>query len=159
MTIYRAPNEYAWAALLDTLAIAYKYEALEESVSRAIRYQPDFWLPDTMAWLEIKPTSHIPTPGELRVAWQLVEATGCPVYLAAGWPQVGGLRLWVCLRDYPAEQAAEGRQALLWLALAMKCPIWAVLEASREVMRRRLEFIRLWKESPYGQKTANGQSR
>jgi hypothetical protein len=150
MTHYRAPNEYAWAALLDHLHTPYLYEALEPAIARAIRYRPDFWLMDAEVWLEIKPLGHVPTPGELRVAWQLVDATRCPVYLAAGWPRVDGLRLWVCSRDYPAEQEAAGRQALLWLALRLGRGLPEVLAASKAVMARRKEFIARWEAGQRG---------
>jgi hypothetical protein len=39
-------------------------------------------------WLEIK--SARLTPGEVRVARQLREATGCRVYAAWGWPRRAG---------------------------------------------------------------------
>ena len=84
---FRAPNEYAFAAFFDALAVPWKYEALEPAISRAIRYQPDFWLPDSLAWVEVKPKGYAPTNGEMRVTWQLVEATGRVVYIVSGWPQ------------------------------------------------------------------------
>lgn len=150
MTTYRAPNEIAWASLLTHLAVTHYYEALEARLSRAIRYQPDFWLPDSLAWLEIKSQGHTPTPGELRVAWQLVDATGCPVYLAAGWPAPAGLRLWVCSRDCPGEQGATARQALLWLAQRLGRGLPELLAASREVMKRRKEFVARWEAGRNG---------
>src|SRR3990172_8480406 len=84
MVDFRAPNEYAFAALFDALAVPYKYEALEPALSRAIRYQPDFWLPDSLAWLEIKPQRHIPTPGEACGAPLLAGAAGGGGCLGAG---------------------------------------------------------------------------
>ena len=72
MTTYRSPREYAWAAWLDCLQVPYQYEALQARLSRALRYQPDFWLPNTEAWLEIKAAR--PTYGEARVAKQVTRA-------------------------------------------------------------------------------------
>ncbi len=142
---FRAPNEYAFAAFLDALAVPWKYEALEGDISRAIRYQPDFWLPDSLAWLEVKPTGHAPTPGEIRVAWQLVEATGRPVYICAGWPEPRLLTLAVTVfSKQPGTQVAMGKLALRWLALLVNRPLPDVLAAGRVVMSRRLEFVRTW---------------
>lgn len=82
---FRAANEAAWAAFLDALGEPWLYEALEPDISRAIRYQPDFWLPKRSTWLEIK--SAKPTPGEWRVARELRAATGNEVYIVSGWPR------------------------------------------------------------------------
>jgi hypothetical protein len=90
---WRAANEGAWARLFDALGVAWKYEALEPELSRALMYVPDFWLCDRLAWLEVK--SVTPTPGEFRAARELLAATGERVYMVAGWPRRRGYGLWV----------------------------------------------------------------
>lgn len=140
----KAPNEFGFAAFFDALGVAYKYEALEPRLSRALRYQPDFWLPDSEAWLEIKPAGHTPTDGEARVARQLVEAAGRPVYLAAGWPNPG-LRMWGYFRGRDGQASAN--LALLWLATLVNRPASAVIRASGAVMCRQYEFVRMWQEA------------
>ena len=142
---FRAPNEYAFAALLDALAVPWKYEALEPDISRAIRYQPDFWLPDSLVWLEIKPVGHTPTGGETRVAWQLVEAMRSPVYMVAGWPQPVRLAMSAFASGHPV-QTATNKLAMLWLAYALNRRLADVLAAGRVVMCRRMEFVRMWRE-------------
>lgn len=148
---FRAPNEYAFAAWLDALAVPWKYESLEPAIARAIRYQPDFWLPDSLAWLEIKPGFHRPTPGEERVARLLAEATGRPVYLAAGWPYSGEkLRLWVYPWPLTGELAAFGGSALTLLAALLGRSLSDVGGACLRVEGRHREFVNLWMEAKKG---------
>lgn len=141
----KAPNEYAWAAFLDALRVPYKYEALQPYLSRTIRYQPDFWLPDSLAWLEIKPQGHTPTDGEARVARLLVEATAHPCYLAAGWPDPAKLRMWGYFRGRDGQASAN--LAMLWLATLVNRPVGEVIRASGAVMARQWEFVSMWREA------------
>lgn len=84
---WRAANEGAWARLFDGLGVRWIYEGLDADLSRAIRYMPDFWLPGTHSWIEIK--SDPPTAGEIEAARLLLRATGERVYILAGWPRHG----------------------------------------------------------------------
>ena len=146
MTTLRAPNEYAFAAFFDALAVPWKYEALEPDISRAIRYQPDFWLPDSLAWLEIKPEGHVTTDGEIRAAWLLVEATGRPVYMVAGWPRPVRLAMSVFAPGgYRGIQTTTDRVAMRWLAYVLNRRLLDALAASRAAMGRRVEFVRMWR--------------
>jgi len=147
MVDFRAPNEYAFAALFDALAVPWKYEALEPDISRAIRYQPDFWLPDSLTWVEIKPQSLTPTPGEAHVARLLVEATGRPCYMCAGWPDAYDLKIWVYFKDVEQCARAGGGLAMAWLASLLNRTPRSVTRAGLGVMRRREEFVRMWRES------------
>lgn len=139
----KAPNEYAFAAWLDLLAVPHKYEALQADIVRAIRYQPDFWLPDSLAWLEIKRQYHEPTPGEVRVAQALVGADGHPVYIACGWPHADKLEMWV-YHPSGVVQNGRGYLALIWLAQLIERPMPRVLGACVAVERRHYEFVQLW---------------
>ena len=110
MTTFRAPNEYAWAAFFDALDVPWKYEALEPDISRAIQYQPDFWLPDSMAWIEIKALRHVPTPGEARAARHAGPghpAALLPVRRLAAAEQAGGVGL---PPGFPGGAGDEGRR-------------------------------------------------
>ena len=142
----KAPNEYAFDCWLDLLAVPHKYEALQPDIARAIRYQPDFWLPDSPAWLEIKRQHHEPTAGEARVARALVGADGHPVYIAAGWPHSDKLELWA-YHPSGAYQHGRGYLALIWLARLVNRPMPEVRQASAEVERRHYEFVKAWQES------------
>ena len=102
---------------------------------------------DSHAWLEVKPEGHAPTGGEIRVAWQLVEATGKPVYIVAGWPQPARLAMSVFAPGYQGSQTAMNRLAMVWLAYALNRGLLEVHTASRAVMSRRMEFVRMWRES------------
>lgn len=142
----RAPNEYGFAALFDALAVPYKYEALEPALSRALRYQPDFWLPDALAWLEIKPERHTITPGEARVARLLVEATGRPCYVCVGWPVMEKLVIYGYFKNF-REQCAAGGLAMMWLATLLDRRPGVVKLAGLRVMGRHWEFVKMWRES------------
>lgn len=140
----KAPNEYGWAAFLDALQVTWKYEALEPALSKALRYQPDFWLPDSLAWLEIKPERHTPTAGEARVARQLVMATGQPVYIVCGWPVAQKLYIRGYFKSGP-EQWSKGSLAVVWLATLLSRRPGDVTRAGAEVMKRHYEFVRAWR--------------
>lgn len=129
---FRARNEVAWAALMNVLGVMWKYEALEPEMARALRYLPDFWLGERRAWLEIK--SEPPTPGEIRVARQLLEADGHPVYIASGWPWPKSFGVWVFA---PAGEAQVVRNDWGEIALAQlfNCG-WAELRAAFEVVKQ-----------------------
>jgi len=144
MTLFRAPNEIAWSTWLAELGVDHRYEALEPALARGLRYQPDFWLGEALAWLEIKPVGHKPTEGEARVARDLATADNNPVYLAAGWPQSTGLALY-CWYPSGTYSHWEDWQAINQLSLLLdKRP--ALLEAaSAAVMRRRREFTAAWR--------------
>jgi hypothetical protein len=106
---------------MDALGVTWQYEVLEPDIARALRYLPDFWLPESDedgAWLEIK--SGRPTPGEMRVARELKAATGCPVYLAWGWPRWGrfGMGLFTAAGDFWTTHPT-------YTALAL-CQLWDV---------------------------------
>jgi len=129
---WRAANERAWANLLTALGEPWLYEALERDLSRALRYMPDFWLPERLTWLEIK--SNPPTPGELRVARQLREATGRRVYVLSGWPGRG--RFAATIIDAAGEAQTTRPD---WAALAL-CQLFDVkfseLYAAMEAIRK-----------------------
>jgi hypothetical protein len=90
---FRSKTERAWARLFDRLGIEWRYECLEERIARALRYRPDFWLPEVGVFVEVK--GQPPTPGEIRVARELRQATGARVYILAGWPAWGRFGVWV----------------------------------------------------------------
>lgn len=90
---FKSKTEMAWAEVFDRLAISWRYEAIEPELARALRYRPDFWLPDVGQFCEIK--GKLPTEGELRVCRQLHQATGDRVVLLSGWPRWGKFSAWI----------------------------------------------------------------
>ena len=143
MPNYKSATEATWAAWLNAAGIEFKYEALESATARALRYQPDFWLPGAVAWLEIKAVGHVPTPGEERVALDLAKVDNAVVYIACGWPQATDLRLYQFCPS-GSRNEWQGWQAINQLSLLLdKRP--ALLEvASAAVMGRRREFVARW---------------
>jgi hypothetical protein len=129
---FRAANESAWGALFDALGIAWKYEALEPELSKALRYVPDFWLTERLAWVEVK--TGTPTPGEFRAARELLTATGERVYMVSGWPRRKGYGLWVFA---PAGEAMAVRNDICDLALCNLLDVsfgelWKAMEEVRQ---------------------------
>jgi hypothetical protein len=128
---FRAANESAWARLFDVLGVRWKYEALEPELSKALRYVPDFWLCDRLAWVEVK--SGTPTPGEFRAARELLAADGHRVYMVSGWPRRKGYGLWVFARE---GEAMAVRNDISDLALCN------LLDVSFERLYRAFEEVR-----------------
>jgi len=130
---FRGKNEAAWARLMDVLGVMWKYEALEPEMARALRYLPDFWLGERLAWLEIK--SERPTPGEIKVARQLLEADGHPVYVVSGWPWPKSFGVWVFAEAGEAE-VVRNDWGEIALAQLFDCG-WAELRAAFKVVKKR----------------------
>jgi hypothetical protein len=53
-TYYRSRLEACWAAFLDAHHIAFEYEKRWVDFGDGVRYLPDFWLPESRAWFEVK---------------------------------------------------------------------------------------------------------
>jgi hypothetical protein len=128
---WRAANEGAWARLFDALGVAWKYEALEPALSRALLYMPDFWLCDRLAWVEVKTAA--PTSGEIRAARELLAADRHRVYVVSGWPRRKGYGLWVFAE---AGEAMAVRSDYCDLALCN------LLDVSFERLYRGFEEVR-----------------
>lgn len=103
---------------------------MEPDLSRAIRYMPDFWLPERLAWVECK--SSLPTPGEIRAARALLATTGRPVYIVIGWPRRGGYAVAIVAA---AGEALTGRSDMADLALCQlfDCKFSELYEAMTNV--------------------------
>ncbi|MCY0928354.1 hypothetical protein OTB20_19555 [Streptomyces sp. H27-H1] len=72
-TTFRSALEASWAASLDNLAIAWEYEPTTVTLPSGIRYIPDFHLPETGTWLEVKGTG-VP---RIEKAYEYAEALAC----------------------------------------------------------------------------------
>jgi len=86
----RSHSETRWAALMDSLSIAWLYE------SRLIQtrhgyYLPDFYLPAVGVFVEVKGPG--PTVEEVEKAEDAEAATGIPVIFAYGKPEMLGAEL------------------------------------------------------------------
>ena len=53
-TMFRSKLEAQWAKLLDHYGMAWTYEVEGYEFNDGTRYLPDFWLPDSKQWLEVK---------------------------------------------------------------------------------------------------------
>lgn len=140
---YRSATEAVWAAWLNAVGIEFKYEALQSDMGRALRYQPDFWLGEALAWLEIKVVGHKPTEGEERVAVELARADNAPVYIACGWPQATDLVLYQFCPS-GARNEWQGWQAISQLSLLLDKHPTLLEVVSAAVMGRKREFVARW---------------
>jgi hypothetical protein len=86
---FRSRLEARWAVFLDVLHARWVYEP-EGYQLRTGPFLPDFWLPDSKLWLEIKPDG-----GECKHAQALFEEQGWPVAVGCGLPGER-LSVWVC---------------------------------------------------------------
>lgn len=80
---FRSRLEARWAVAMDAIQIAYEYEP-EGFQLAGSRYLPDFYLPKVRFFAEVKPRPF--NYYERRKAFELAEATACPVLMLDGAP-------------------------------------------------------------------------
>lgn len=83
---YRSRLEARWAVFMDTLGVRHNYEPEAYDLGDGIFYLPDFWLPDLLAFVEIKPGA--PTLDESAKASRLAEHTKRDVFVFYGAPEL-----------------------------------------------------------------------
>lgn len=84
---FRSRLEARWAVFFDALGLEYQYEpqGFDLSDKGLGSYLPDFYLPDSRCWIEVKPTE--PSGDETFLKLMAVaECTGEKAYLVAGEP-------------------------------------------------------------------------
>lgn len=79
---HRSRLEARWAVLFRELGVTYHYETEGYDLGAAGRYLPDFWLPDSETFVEIKPQA--PTTEELSKARELHRQSGNDVVILYG---------------------------------------------------------------------------
>lgn len=86
----RSHSETRWASMMDFLGIRWQYEPRVFNTSLG-GYLPDFYLPDMMAYAEVKGPA--PTDDELTKGHDVQELTGLPVIFLHGKPALDGVHL------------------------------------------------------------------
>ena len=81
---FRSRLEARWAVFFDTLGVKWEYEP-EGFELPSGRYLPDFWLPESLLWVEVKPVKA--TDEEKQLAEELSSATRWRVYISEGVPR------------------------------------------------------------------------
>ncbi len=81
---FRSRLEARWAVFLDGLALRWEYEWEGYRLDDQSLCLPDFWLPESELWLEVK--GEVPTDRDVRRARQLRDASGRAVMLFSGVP-------------------------------------------------------------------------
>jgi hypothetical protein len=94
---FRSRLEARWAVYFDADGIKWDYE-VEGFQLRSGLYLPDFWLPQVKMYAEVKPAEFF--PHELQKARELTEASGFPVLLLDGPPDVRSYFAWDADRDH-----------------------------------------------------------
>ena len=80
--VFRSKLEAQWAVFMNSLKVNWEYEPKQYDLG-AVKYTPDFWLPDNNIFLEIKPPNvQFPlTFVELHKAAMLSYKQRCEVYI------------------------------------------------------------------------------
>lgn len=94
---FRSRLEARWAVFFDVAGIPWHYEPQGFELA-GLRYLPDFWLPRTGYWVEVKPRT--PDATEMEKAVRLADESGRPVLVLHGTID-------------PIEQAAAGSPILI----------------------------------------------
>lgn len=81
---FRSRLEARWAVVFDALDVRYEYEKEGFHFPGVGNYLPDFWLPESQTWIEIK--GQAPTDQEIEKAKALAKQSDAPVYLLVGIP-------------------------------------------------------------------------
>jgi hypothetical protein len=119
---FRSRLEARWACFLDALGMPYEYEKEGFDLGKSGWYLPDFYLPASETWLEVKPRE--PSAEEREKAKVLTLAldeyvdilVGIPRHPDGDWFGVGQV-----LHCYPGS-TPPGRQG--WCPLSLVVPFW-----------------------------------
>lgn len=84
MTTYRSTLEALWALFFDTLGESFLYEYKTFQLTPRLAYCPDFWLPRSRWWVEVKPS--YPTTQEQEKLVLLSLRTQRPGVFVVGFP-------------------------------------------------------------------------
>lgn len=119
---FRSRLEARWAVFFDALGISWEYEPEGFELNDGTRYLPDFYLPQTQTWVEVKPnaaafdSSLIPLlidlPGMRDSLWTprgLVVATEFP-------DPRKPVRPWAVLQHCDSSAISERLDGLVWAA-------------------------------------------
>jgi hypothetical protein len=87
---YRSRLEAKWSSVFTTLGLAHVYEPGTFALASGA-YAPDFWMPDTQRYLEVKPSRPLST--EIAKTMALQRHTGTHVFFLCGFPRVSGFDL------------------------------------------------------------------
>lgn len=88
---FRSRLEARWAIFFETLGVDYRYEPEGFELEDGIRYLPDFYLPQKLHWIEIKP--ELPSPEEKEKAIRLCLTTklGTTIFYGDIWTDITGI--------------------------------------------------------------------
>lgn len=99
---FRSRTEARWAVALDAMEITWLYEDQGFDLD-GLRYLPDFWLPQVRMFAEVKP--HWPDGTELEKIYRLSEASGFPLLILDGLPEMTSY--WTLRRFDPGDGGAK----------------------------------------------------
>ena len=77
--LFRSRLEARWAVMLDCLKVSWEYEYEGFVLGDGTKYLPDFWMPELLCYVEIKPFTA--SAMEKSCCSQLAIGSGCRVYL------------------------------------------------------------------------------
>lgn len=90
---FRSRLEARWAVFFNALGVVYQYEKEGYDLGDGLYYLPDFFLPESEIWVEIKGGDS--TKVEQRKAEKLFYGSEHPVVIAQGEPYYGSLMVFL----------------------------------------------------------------
>ncbi len=88
---FRSRLEARWAVYFDAIGMMWEYEKEGFELDNGLRYLPDFWLPETRFWAEVKPEEF--SDEDIDKCKQLAMHTDRGVILLVGVPDVASYGL------------------------------------------------------------------
>lgn len=83
--VFRSRTEARWAVFFDAIRLRWEYEPEGFMLDDGTWYLPDFWIPEMLSWVEVKPRGLI-TAEEREKIRLLVLGSGYPCLLLDGTP-------------------------------------------------------------------------
>lgn len=126
---FRSRLEADFAATLDSLNVPWQYEPEGFEMSDGTCYSPDFWLPTSKAWLEVKGDHNLGVDKVHRFAADLWAASGAadtydrdaPLVLLGRGPKHDGIEHYNELRPWPTVLGVMGFDKRYSVTL-VQCP-------------------------------------
>ena len=88
---FRSKLEAQWAKLLDHFQIKWDYEPVGYRFSDGTMYLPDFWLPESRTWLEVK---GVMDQTDMHKVEMLLRESGRPVVIGYSMGQFRACDMW-----------------------------------------------------------------
>jgi len=140
-TEFKSKLEARWAVLFDLLGQEWEYEPHAILVDGSYKYCPDFWIPKSDCYYEIKPG--VPTEEEYKKAEMCLMATGKDIFFLCDTPMSGmnfGIlnRVYGVFKSHNSGYIYTGDHDEYYLSWCKYCKrLRPTLYGATEMLRRR----------------------